>query len=58
MLCCIGPWSDPASAYNDQTGSGGISAYPGQRQFVATGGNALAAADAGQSVRGEQRTTS
>lgn len=49
MLCCLCPWNDPASAYNEQAAggvnhNGSISGYPGQRQFVKTGGNALAAA--------------
>lgn len=29
MLCCVGPWNDPASAYNAQTG---VSPYPGMNR--------------------------
>jgi len=39
MLCCLQtPWSNPHDSYQQQTGE-----FPGNRRFVKTGGNALAA---------------
>jgi hypothetical protein len=44
MLCCFQtPWTNSHDAYHRQT-SDGLSSFPGNRRFVKTGGNALAAA--------------
>ena len=44
MLCCFDGFGDPSKAYNRQTNDGGVSSFPGQRRYHATGGNALSAA--------------
>lgn len=56
MLCCIDSFGDPQKAYNRQTSDGGVAAFPGQRRFQSTGGNALAAAPPSLPLGGDDRT--